>query len=134
MVNFRIIEGIDDEEAYQQFKEGYFDLSRTVASVVKELGLTQNKYLRFRRRVTEETGYRRPHHIQTCSKDDLNRYIYPTASGKYEIRKRLNGKQYQFGTFSNFEIACEVRRICESHNWDVSLIPSLKEKYMKVVA
>jgi len=51
-----------------------------------------------------------------------NKYIYKNSGSHYIIRKMINGKQYNYGTYSSWEEAREVRDLLIANNWDKSVI------------
>lgn len=132
MVNFHVIEGeYNEDEVYAKFKELYMNSDKTINEIIVEQGLTRYMYVKLRRRVTEETGYQRPH-SGGGFKDYESRYIRQNISGNWAVQKNIKGKSYACGTYPSFETACDVRDILELNNWDLSLLPSLKEQFKKV--
>ena len=128
---YKVIDGDKNhDEVYREFKEYYMNSDIPISEVRSVLGLTQYMYVKLKNRVVEETGYQRPHYVPPLSTDE-GRYIHETASGKFRIQKTLCGKAYHCGAYPTFETAVKVRGILEDSDWDLSLLPFLKEKYSK---
>ena len=54
--------------------------------------------------------------------------------GKYIIRKRINGKDIDFGRFDNYDEACKERDLLKKCNWDIdALCESIKEDVEGVI-
>ena len=51
-----------------------------------------------------------------------NRYIFPTRSGKFQIRKHIDGKQRYYGTYESLEDARRKRDELVLHDWDTGVV------------
>ena len=130
--NFTIVDGEDNfEELYEKFEKDYIHSDLYIPQILEKYGISQWMYLKLRKEVTKRTGYKRPRRTNYSLPSNEERYIYPTPSGRYVIRKTINHKNHYFGTYSTFEDACKVRSIFEENGWDKSILPQIKEKYSK---
>ena len=53
--------------------------------------------------------------------------IYPTRAGHYCVRRKLNGKMVQYGTFDTWMEAALIRDQLKQNNWDKELMPVIRE-------
>ena len=121
---FTIIEGKDNfEELYLKFEKDYLGSELTISEILSKHNISQNMYKKLLKAVYKRTGYKRPKH--THLKKYRMRCIEETKSGNYRIRRT----PYYYGTYPSLEIALKVRSILDENDWDVSLVPQLREMY-----
>lgn len=112
--NFRIIEGESDEIDYESFKKDYMNQFIHKSEILKKYDLNHNRYLKYGRRVFEETGFKRKSGVP-YPKSMTN--IRRGGHGTYSIYKTINGKKLFCGTYDSVDEARKVRNFLISHNW-----------------
>ena len=117
--NFRIIEGEYEDIDYESFKKDYMNQFVHKSEILKKYGLKHNRYLKYGRRVYEETGFKRKSGVP-YPKDMTN--IRRAGHGKYSIYKVVNGKKLFYGTYDTVEEARKVRNFLIEHNWSSNAI------------
>lgn len=55
-----------------------------------------------------------------------HRFIYKRGENKYEIRRKMKGKNLFFGQYKTLELALRVRELLEKHDWDKKLVPDFR--------
>ncbi|MBQ6220172.1 MAG: hypothetical protein IJH63_10540 [Methanobrevibacter sp.] len=73
------------------------------------------------RNINRYPATRRKYEPEAEVKDEW-RYIQPTKSYTYRVRKRVNDTHINFGTYKTFEDAKLVRDYLEENNWDIRLL------------
>lgn len=103
MVEFNIVEGsrLEDELDWDNLKKDYQDLTLTVAEIQTKYGLTNSKWQTVRKHLESEGIPLRNRGRVKNSYGDHNakHYHKDKRSGKYLVRKVLDGKYTVFGLF-----------------------------------
>ena len=121
MVEFNIVEGcrLEDELDWEGLKTDYQDLTLTVAEIQDKYGLTNSKWqtvrkhledegipLRNRGRVRNSYGYYNAKH-----------YHKDKRSGKFIVRRVINGKYTVFGLFDTEDKAKAKVEELKQNGW-----------------
>ena len=116
--NFRVIEGVYEDIDYEAFKEDYLNMFIPKSEILKKYDLTHNRYLKYGRRVYEETGFKRHSGVPAINKNSNIRL----TGRKYRIDKEINGRKLYCGTYDTLDDARKVRDFLAKHKWSNNAI------------
>lgn len=123
-VNFRIVEesGRDWNKCYEDFVRLYTDMSLTVKDIREKMNLGISQYQTLRKHCINEglipNGDRKKLYYTPKG--------YSRCHGKFVVRKRINGHDIQFATYSDEDDAKNAVKLLREINYD-------KEKFLEIM-
>ena len=117
--NFHIIEGEYEDIDYESFKKDYLNQFIPKSEILEKYDLTHNRYLKYGKRVFEETGFKRSRGVTPTSRGTN---IRTTREGRYRVDKQINGRKLYCGTYESMDKARRVRDFLIKHNWSNNAI------------
>ena len=121
MVEFNIVEGsrLEDELDWEGLKTDYQDLTLTVAEIQDKYGLTNSKWQTVRKHLEDEGIPLRNRGRVKNSYGDHNakHYHKDKRSGKFIVRRVINGKYTMFGLYRTEDEAQERVRELKENGW-----------------
>ena len=134
---FRIIEGYDSEDKFDDFRSDFINGVRK-KELLKKYDISNGTYLKWRDRIFEElpnlprrrTGGRQPQikpRYRVC--DDTGSFSKRTYQGNYTVCRRVNKKLVSYGTYPSKDIAEDVRGELALHKWNKYVARDLIKEY-----
>ena len=110
------IEQATDEHMKELIHEDYFNKKMLWSDILKKYQIPYIKFYDLLGEIKEEKGIHKE--VRTAKR---TRYIYKyNRTGKYVIRKNVNGKNKGFGYYKSVDVAVKVRDYLESIQWNVA--------------
>lgn len=135
-MNFRVIEGTQGFwDDFPEFVKLYNEGKMRIIEIRKKLELSQSKYRQYRDRGFEQKllnkELRTPRNscIRGGVRNGINikNYYHDRKTG-FEVKKRINGKDYYFGNYPTEQQAKKAVELLRECNWDKSKLPSIKKQ------
>lgn len=122
MVNVRIIENVQEDperlEVIRLYREGL-----SMKTIGKMFGGSES----WARRILHEAKDNGELEIRPSSGVNPKNYCYNKNSGRYNVYKQFNGKNYSFGTYSDETTAKKVVDELRKVNWDKDCLKDIKK-------
>ena len=126
-ISLYVIEQATDENMNKLIKEDYFQKKLLWSDILRKYQIPYLKFYELLGEIKKELGI----------KDDVRtvkstRYIYKyNRTGKYLIKKNVDGKSKGFGYYSTVDVAVKVRDYLESIHWNVTKWQKEKSKVVE---
>lgn len=133
MSSFRIVENFDYEDRYDGFKEDFLN-GMTKADLRDKYDIPPRIWREWRDRILKdnettrrfEGTYNRPRKYKTNFSDNFFRTTY---KGNVTVLRRVEGKNYSYGSYPSMDIAVKVRDMLVDSKWDKHLAYDLLQEY-----
>ena len=120
------IEQATDEHMKELIKEDYFVKRNLWSDILKKYQIPYHKFYSLLNSIKQDYG------LKDTRTRKKTRYIYKyNRTGKYLIRKNVNGKPKGFGYYNSIDTAVRVRDYLETIRWNLKKWQSEKEKVVK---
>lgn len=125
-ISVYIIEQATDEHMMKLIQEDYYDKNMVWSDILKKYQMPYHKFYELLNLIKSEKGLK-----DTRTAKDT-RYIYKyNRTGRYLIRKNIQGKPKGFGYYPNLDVAVKVRDYLEKISWNNVKWQSEKEKVVE---
>lgn len=122
--NVRVIQATDKNMIQLLYQEYTGELD--ASSLMKKYQLPYQQYYRLLKKL------KKTYDIKESRITASSRYIYE-YSNAYQIKKKVGGTQYYFGSYDSFETAKRVRDYLENHDWNITEWESNKETILEEI-
>ncbi len=121
------IEQATDERMLELIHEDYFNKKLLWSDILRKYQMPYHKFYKLLNQLKKEHG------LTDSTRTNRNRrYIYKyNRTGKYMIRKSLNGKFKAFGYYADVDVAVKVRDYLESIQWNIAKWQNEKDRVVE---
>jgi len=97
---------------YDEFEKDYLDKNNSVKDLYAKYG--KNHYLRLYHEFIERGGTPR---VSRPKRDNIKNYRYNKCTKRWDVSKRIDGKQIYFGGYATEEEAQKMVEQLKKNNW-----------------
>lgn len=133
-MNFRVIEGSDDEfPKFDEFCSDFFNPNYYVKDLKEKYGLSRNEYVRLREKLVKKYNiHSKPTKFHPSADCPTNMtYIHKHNKNRFAVIKYLDGKKVYYGAYDSVDIARKIRDELIDCGWDKSKLKQIQQEVLE---